>query len=79
MPCVDMIATGKRIKAMRVAKGMTVKDIQEIFGFGSANTIYKWQNGESMPTIDNLIILAAMLDVTMDDIVVVDTIDQQCG
>ena len=32
MPCVDMVATGKRIKAMRVAKGMTVKDIQEIFG-----------------------------------------------
>ena len=23
MPCVDMVATGKRIKAMRVAKGMT--------------------------------------------------------
>ena len=38
MPCVDMVATGKRIKAMRVAKGMTVKDVQEIFGFGSANT-----------------------------------------
>ena len=49
MPCVDMVATGKRIKAMRVAKGMTEKDVQEIFGFGSANTIYKWQNGESMP------------------------------
>ncbi len=44
MPCVDMVATGKRIKAMRVAKGMTEKDVQEIFGFGSANTIYKWQN-----------------------------------
>ena len=71
MPCVDMIATGKRIKAMRVAKGMTVKDEQEIFGFGSANTIYKWQNGESMPTIDNMVVLAKIFGTTIDAIIAI--------
>ena len=71
MPCVDMVATGKRIKAMRVAKGMTVKDVQEIFGFGSANTIYKWQNGESMPTIDNMVVLAKIFGTTIDAIIAV--------
>ena len=71
MPCVDMIATGKRIKAMRVAKGMTVKDVQEIFGFGSANTIYKWQNGESMPTIDNMVVLAKIFETTIDAIIAI--------
>ena len=50
-----------------------------VFGFATPQAIYKWIHGTSMPTIDNLIILAAMLDVTMDDIVVVDTIDQQCS
>ena len=71
MPCADMVATGKRIKAMRVAKGMTVKDVQEIFGFGSANTIYKWQNGESMPTIDNMVVLAKIFGTTIDAIIAI--------
>ena len=71
MPCVDMVATGKRIKAMRVAKGMTVKDVQVIFGFGSANTIYKWQNGESMPTIDNMVVLAKIFGTTIDAIIAI--------
>ena len=71
MPCVDMVATGKRIKAMRVAKGMTVKDVQEIFGFGSATTIYKWQNGESMPTIDNMVVLAKIFGTTIDAIIAI--------
>ena len=71
MPCADMVATGKRIKAMRVAKGMTVKDVQQIFGFGSANTIYKWQNGDSMPTIDNMVVLAKIFGTTIDAIIAI--------
>ena len=41
--------------------------------------IYKWFRGTAMPTIDNLVILAAMLDVTLDEIVVVDTITIRVG
>ena len=33
---------------------------------------YKWQNGVSMPTLDNLIVLAAIFNVAIDDIIVVD-------
>lgn len=79
IPCINTAATGQNINRMRIAAGLTVKDMQMEFGFATPQAIYKWIHGTSMPTIDNLIILAAMLDVTMDDIVVVDTIDQQCG
>ena len=79
IPFVNTAATGQNIDRLRIAAGMTVKDIQNVFGFATPQAIYKWIHGTSMPTIDNLIILAAMLDVTMDDIVIVDTIDQQCG
>lgn len=79
IPCINTAATGQNINRMRIAAGLTVKDMQMVFGFATPQAIYKWIHGTSMPTIDNLIILAAMLDVTMDDIVVVDTIDQQCG
>ena len=70
MIVIDMTATGMNIKSIREAKGYTVKDIQEAFGFASVNAIYKWQKGESLPSIDNLLALSIMFDVTMEDILV---------
>ena len=52
--------------------GFTVKDMQEVFGFTTPQAIYKWIHGTAMPTIDNLVILAAVLGVTMDEIIAVD-------
>ena len=49
-----------------------VCDLQDIFGFGTPQAIYKWQDGAAMPTIDNLVVLAAVLQVKIDDILVVD-------
>ena len=64
-----MAATGANIKRMRIAAKMTVRDIQNIFGFGSINTIYKWEKGISMPTIDNMVVLAKILNTTIDAII----------
>jgi len=72
VPMIDMIATGQRITDLRVAAGMSVKDIQEVFGFATPQAIYKWQRGTAMPTLDNLVILAAVFGVAMDDIIVTD-------
>ena len=72
VPMIDMIATGQRITDLRVAAGMSVKDIQEVFGFATPQAIYKWQHGTAMPTLDNLVILAAVFGVAMDDIIVTD-------
>ena len=72
MPAIDMVATGKNIVRLREAAGLTVKDLQDIFGFATPQAIYKWQHGAAMPTIDNLVVLAAVLAVTMDEIIVID-------
>ena len=72
MPVIDMVATGKNIAKLREAAGLTVKDLQDIFGFATPQAIYKWQHGAAMPTIDNLVVLAAVLAVTMDEIIVID-------
>ena len=73
IPAIDMAATGKNISRMRQEAGLTVKDLQDFFGFATPQAIYKWQHGTAMPTIDNLVALAMILGVTMDDIIVVDT------
>ena len=79
IPFIDTVATGRNIDRLRIAAGMSVKDMQAVFGFATPQAIYKWIHGTSMPTIDNLVILAAMLGVTMDDIVVTKTIIRRCG
>ena len=69
-PVIDMIATGKNIMRLREERGMTVRDLQAYFGFEEPQAIYKWQRGKSLPTVDNLYALGALLEVSMDDILV---------
>ena len=70
-PVVNMTATGRNIVRLRKQAGMTVRDLQDIFGFSNPQAIYKWQRGQAMPTIDNLVVLAAALGVGLDDIIIV--------
>jgi len=70
MPVIDIKATGERIDELRDKAGLTVKDIQEIMGFASPYPVYKWIKGKNLPAIDNLLILADVFGVKLDDIVV---------
>lgn len=67
-----MTATGQNITKLRKDAGLTVKDLADIFGFTTPQAVYKWQHGVAMPTLDNLVVLAAVFGVPMDEIIVVD-------
>lgn len=69
-PVIDLVATGNNIKRLRLERGLTVRDLQSFFGFEEPQAIYKWQKGQSLPTVDNLYALGSLLDVSMDDILV---------
>ena len=71
IPAVDLRATGQNITRFRQAAGYSVRDLQAVFGFGTPQAIYKWQRGETMPTIDNLVVLAAVFQVRIDEIIAV--------
>ena len=79
VPFVNPVATGQNINRLRIEAGLSVKDLQMVFGFATPQAIYKWIHGTALPTIDNLVILAAVLGVTMDEIVVVKTNARKCG
>jgi len=70
IPIIDMTKTGQNIVSLRKKAGLTVKNLQDAFGFGTPQAIYKWQQGLALPTIDNLVMLAALLGVKVDDILV---------
>ena len=73
IPAIDMAKTGQNIVILRKQAGLSVKDLQDAFGFATPQAIYKWQQGLALPTIDNLVVLAALLGVSIDDIIVTDT------
>lgn len=58
MPSIDMIATGDRLESLRKSKGLRVRDIQDLFNFEYPEAIYRWERGESVPTVDHLLILS---------------------
>ena len=60
MPTIDMAATGMNITRLRINAGLSVKDLADIFGFATPQAVYKWQHGVAMPTLDNLVVLAAV-------------------
>lgn len=75
VPVINLVATGKNIVRLRKSAGISVRDLQDVMGFTNPQAIYKWQNGDSLPSVDNLVILAAVLGVTVDDILVLEDDD----
>ena len=69
-PVIDPVATGANICRLRKDRGLTVRDLQHYFGFEEPQAIYKWQRGQSLPSVDNLYALSALLQVPMNEIII---------
>ena len=74
-PVLDLAATGAKIKTVMKNKGITARELQIIMDFPYVQTIYNWFAGKNMPTIDNLVVLAKILAVPMDDLVVTSLVE----
>lgn len=72
IPVINLPMTGAKIDSLRKKANLSVKEIQEVFGFESPQAIYKWIHGRNLPTVDNLIILAEIFGVSVDDILSID-------
>lgn len=70
LPIIDMVRTGQNINNLRKRKGLSVEQIRIMYGFNTPQAIYKWFRGASLPTIDNLVILAHILETGIDEIIV---------
>ncbi len=66
---VDMVATGRQIGNLRKAKGLRVEDISDYMGFTGPQAVYKWQRGECLPDVENLIALSRLFSTTVEDII----------
>jgi len=67
-PCIDLKATGNRIKELRKERNLRVQDISDYMGFMEPQAVYKWQRGESLPSVDNLFALSRLFGIPMEEI-----------
>ncbi len=72
IPLIDMKQTGRNICSLRKQRGISVKELQQMMGFGTPQAIYKWQHGASLPTVDNLVALSVIFAVPIDSILITD-------
>ena len=68
-PVIDKRETGINIRRIMDQHKLTVKDVQQFLGLGSAQSVYHWLNGISLPTIDHLYALSELFQVPMDDLI----------
>ena len=71
-PIINVKATGERIKELRKENHLKVEEIAQFMGFESAQAVYKWQRGDSLPTVDNRYALSVLFGTTVDEILVGD-------
>ena len=69
---INLEKTGDNIKRIRKNKHITVADLVSELGFQNPQSVYKWERGENLPSVDNLVILSKVLDTSIDDILVLD-------
>ena len=69
-PAIDPVETGRNIVRLRKERGLSVRDIQAWFNFEEPRAIYKWQTGQTLPSVDNLYALSILLEVPMDKVIV---------
>lgn len=77
-PVINLVKTGETIKNLRKLNEFSVQDLQEVFGFEYPQAIYAWEQGKNAPSIDNLLVLARLFKVSMDDIVKYNLVQVKC-
>ena len=68
-PTIDKRATGINLRRLMDEREITVKDVQKFLGLGCVQSVYRWLDGVSMPTIDHLYALSVLFQVPIDTIV----------
>lgn len=69
-PVIQLPETGRRLKAIRCLRGLSVNQVSELLGGISVQAVYKWERGESIPSTDNLVALSHLYKVNMEELLV---------
>lgn len=71
---IDIELTGQRLKKAFKDNGYSVRQIQHKLDLNYPQSVYRWLNGEALPSLTNLYMLSQILQVSMEELLVTKTI-----
>ena len=66
---LDTVATGHKIKSLMDERKVSIREVSNYMNV-SFQAVYRWQKGETLPTISNMYILGQLLGTDVDDMLV---------
>lgn len=75
-PTIDLKATGRSITDHMQRRGIKVSDVCEFMGFMNPQAVYKWKRGETLPSVDNLMALSMLLNVSVENLIVMNRMEE---
>ena len=76
-PILNAEETGKQIVNLREKCGLSVRMLADRLGYENPQLVYDWQKGRRIPSADNLVALAHIFQVKVDDILIVELIGSE--
>ncbi|MCI9127807.1 MAG: helix-turn-helix transcriptional regulator [Eubacterium sp.] len=67
---IDIVLTGRKIHSVLLENGCKVRQLQEILKLSCPQPIYRWINGKTLPTVDNLYMMHRVFGMHMEDMLV---------
>lgn len=69
---INMKGTGTNIKRLMTENGFTIDELMQITGISTRQAIYKWFRGESIPSIEVLLVLSEIFEMNVNELLVLD-------
>lgn len=66
---IDKKKTGDKIKELIKSSGITYEKLAILLDLASPRVLFEWSRGNKLPSIENLINLALILDVEIKEII----------
>ena len=65
-PLIDREATGQRLRQIMKQQNVSPRALQDYLGLACVQSIYRWLDGTSVPTVDNLYAMAQLFHMPID-------------
>lgn len=74
-PVIDKMRTGKTLRLLMKWNAITPTDIMKYLNLTCVQTVYRWLNGQNIPSVDHLYALSQLFSMRMDNLLAGSRID----
>ena len=69
-PMINLRRTGYNIKMLREKQGMSVKSLSNFLEFESVQSVYNWEAGKPIPSLETLKLLSEIFEKSIEEILI---------